>query len=133
MAIAQLWRWKVEQQKMKRPPIVVFTADFLDQDMGSVFEMKILVAALMLGAVPVYVIPSREHDTEENHKELPSERMQFIQARQRLQDQLGTELRTFSGNQIDLYLLSPPRGVLADTVRALEDRNAWPLLKATWK
>jgi len=128
MAIAQLWRWKVEQLAMHRPPIIVFTVDFLNKDAGLVFEKKLLVAALVLGAVPFYVISCRG---EEHSEILPEKAERWMKERKALLEQLATDILSFRGDQVDLYLMSPARGALADMESTLQSRGCWPL-KASW-
>jgi len=131
MAIAQLWQLRIEMEGMRRRPLVIFSVDFQDKDGGTVFEKKLLVAGLMLGAVDLFMLsPEVEEGTVQGsyHSQagfVANARLGSLKTIQR-------QLSEFDGDTVNLYICAPCRGNLHALVEGLREDGAWPL-KPKWQ
>eukprot|EP00929_Paragymnodinium_shiwhaense_P058056 TRINITY_DN29082_c0_g1_i1.p1 TRINITY_DN29082_c0_g1~~TRINITY_DN29082_c0_g1_i1.p1 ORF type:complete len:981 (-),score=211.41 TRINITY_DN29082_c0_g1_i1:86-3028(-) len=129
MAIAQLWQWRVEVEGMEGQPLIIQHVNFDSKDHGSIFEMKQLAARLMLGAVDIHAL-THEGDqggTRLHNDSAHPQAATLAQDRPEVLETICEQLASFSGERIDMYILSPGGGNLGAILRGLEDMGAWPL------
>jgi hypothetical protein len=127
-AIAQILEWKSHLGELEREPIVVFCADFYSKELGTIFEKKQLMAALMLGMTDIPVLTCegghgkvtiRDQPIHPKAKHLDANRLATL-------DGICDALSQFEGDRIDFYVMAPGHGNLGAIVARLRDTKRWP-------
>lgn len=134
MAIAQEWQL-FAQVLGKDPkayrPLLIFKANFVDKDTGTVFQKKLLMLRLFLGLQPdeVFVVCGAEDNGEDekthavhpHHAGVYGQRADtFSQVAQAL-----AKLATESGDAgVDVALISPGKGVLGEILSTLREQQS---------
>jgi hypothetical protein len=127
MAIAQLTERKHELKQLQQDPVIVFISDLNDSDRGTVFDKKLLLATFMLGrSDAVYVlqaedIVAKKDPLRQVHASARSRR----EACSKTCQQLRNVLHDFDGDCIEVYIMAPCRGMLAQVFTELRQDVKW--------
>lgn len=129
LATCQLWQWNFEQYKGPGAneafvPLVIGHFNFKDKEKGTIYEKKLLMAALALGVVDLRQLTyEADQGTDSEHPmaaQLQEERAATL-------DGIVDEIAAYTGKLIRLYFYAPGHGNLGAIVEGLKARNKWPL------
>lgn len=133
-AIAQILEWKSQLGELGCEPVVIFCADFASKDLGTVFEKKQLMAALMLGMtnIPVLTCEGGHGETTANNEPMHPKAQHIAASRHATLNDICDSLSEFEGDRIDFYVMAPGHGNLGAVVARLRAAGRWPL-RARWR
>jgi len=135
MFIVEMWKYLREQPRQTLDaPLIIFCVDFDDKDSGrinqgvqesaGVFELKLLLAALMLGKIDYQILtpkPVVDKSVGAGSKDKLKHELADFWAAQRQQslDNVCKRIKQFKGKAVDYYICAPAHGNLGDLVAGL--------------
>ena len=134
LAVAQILEFKRQLGRLEYEPLVIFCANFVDKDHGTVYEKKMLMASLMLGITdfPVLTCEGDKGDVKPRDGPIHPKSKEVADCRCATLASICESISSFDGDNIDFYIMAPGRGNLGAIVKQLETSGAWPL-RAKWR
>jgi len=130
MSIAQIWQLKSETRRLEGEPFVIFAADFENKDGGTVYDKKLLMAALMLGLTKYHVLtPVGDIGKMQSERDgtIHPQNLHLASRRQEELNNICASLKSYNGSCIELYIMAPGHGNLGAIVQNLKHSGCWPL------
>merc|ERR1740121_1724961 len=125
MAVAQIWQ--LYRKEHSGAPLVCVAAD-LEKDHQPIYEMKTLIASLLLGLTKWNVCLAQTDTGDVIQPKAQNPKADSMKAHHDAGlKNICHQLANFKGELIKLFLMAPCRGNLNAIVQRLQTMDAWPL------